>query len=214
MDRILVIDTATPACSVALFAGGAYLAGEYLHLGRGHAERLIPMIAALPDRGRANDIRVNVGPGSFTGIRVGISAARALALAWGADCAGYSCLSLVCAMAAKGTDTDTDVTIDVAMQAGHGEFFFQPFDAQRKALAPIESLSPARAATKSSASIIAGSAANALAEHISDAGAAEIFPDARQWQLISDEAPLPPDAAYIRSADAKLPGGEKTGASV
>lgn len=210
-EKTLVIDTATPVCSVALFADGELLAGEYLRLGRGHAERLIPMIQALPDRGKAGDIRVNVGPGSFTGIRVGISAARALALAWGANCSGYSCLSLVSAMAAK--EQASNIAIDVAMQAGHGEFFFQSFDKNRSAAAQIESLPPTDAALKSSAAIIAGSASDALAKLKPGARALEIFPDARQWSLISNEAPLPPDAAYIRSVDAKLPGGQIPGGS-
>uniref|UniRef100_UPI00359301A6 tRNA (adenosine(37)-N6)-threonylcarbamoyltransferase complex dimerization subunit type 1 TsaB n=1 Tax=Blastomonas sp. TaxID=1909299 RepID=UPI00359301A6 len=81
---MLVIDAATEACSVALFERDALIASDHAVLGRGHAERLIPMIAALPERGRADTILVNCGPGSFTGVRVGLAAARALALAWGA----------------------------------------------------------------------------------------------------------------------------------
>ena len=81
-ERVLAIDTATVACSVALFEDNALIASDYGEIGRGHAERLIPAIALLPDRGKADRILVNCGPGSFTGVRVGISAARALALAW------------------------------------------------------------------------------------------------------------------------------------
>ena len=101
--RRLVIDSATEACSVGLFDGDDLVAGAYAMLGRGHAEQLVPMIAALPDKGRADLIAVNTGPGSFTGIRVGLAAARALSLAWAAPLAGYSSLALVAAMAQAGS---------------------------------------------------------------------------------------------------------------
>ena len=87
--RQLVIDCATEACSVALFENGSMISGTLEMLGRGHADRLVPMIADLPGKGRAEEIAVNVGPGSFTGIRVGIAAAKALGLAWNARVIGY-----------------------------------------------------------------------------------------------------------------------------
>ena len=95
----LAIDTATAACSVALFDGDVLIGVERERVGRGHAERVLPMIAALPDGGRAARILVDVGPGSFTGIRVGVAAARGLALGWGAEALGYS--SLACVAAAE-----------------------------------------------------------------------------------------------------------------
>ena len=62
------------------------------------------MIAALPGKGRAERIVVSLGPGSFTGIRVGIAAARGLALAWQAEIFGYPTMALIAAqaMAARG----------------------------------------------------------------------------------------------------------------
>ncbi|MEE9433394.1 MAG: tRNA (adenosine(37)-N6)-threonylcarbamoyltransferase complex dimerization subunit type 1 TsaB [Sphingorhabdus sp.] len=198
--KTLVIDTATPACSVALFDSASCVAGEYQELGRGHAERLVPMIQTLPGNGQADQIYVNVGPGSFTGIRVGISAARALGLAWGAPCLGYSCLSLVAAMA------QTDGIIDAAMQAGHGEFFFQSFDEAGQAKTKLQSLKPKEAAAQSKAAVIAGSAANAVAELRGDGTAKHLLPDARQWLLLSAMPALEPKAIYGRQADAKPSG--------
>ena len=95
----LAIDSATEACSVALLEGDRLVAGDFRMLGRGHAEQLVPMIAALPGKGRARRIAVALGPGSFTGVRVGLATARALAFAWGAELVGYPTLALVGAMA-------------------------------------------------------------------------------------------------------------------
>lgn len=107
--RTLVIDCATEACSVALFDGARLLAADHRMLGRGHAERLVPMIAALPDRGKAARIAVAMGPGSFTGVRIGLATARALALVWDAQVVGYPTLALVAAMALAARDRKAHV---------------------------------------------------------------------------------------------------------
>lgn len=204
--RTLVIDSATEACSVALFDDAALVAGECHTLGRGHAERLVPMIAALPDKGRADRIAVNTGPGSFTGIRVGLAAARALALAWGVPVHGYSSLSLVAAMAAH---ENPGRAIDVVMTGGHGEWFFQPFGADGRAAAPLASLAPDAATQASRAAMLAGSQAEALAAaRRDDAPAAlALWPDARAFALLTAEMLRPdPLPAYGRAPDARLPG--------
>ena len=95
--RTVVSETSTTAFSVALIEAGAVIARTHDVVGRGHAERLIPMIADLPDGGRADRILVDCGPGSFTGLRVGIAAARGLALGWGAEVAGFSSLAVIAA---------------------------------------------------------------------------------------------------------------------
>jgi tRNA threonylcarbamoyladenosine biosynthesis protein TsaB len=201
----LIIDTATRACSVALFDGDVLVDARHEVIGRGHAERLVPMIAELPNQGRAEAIHVNVGPGSFTGIRVGVSAARALAVAWGAECHGYGNLALIAAIARQQCGSASD--IDVAIPGGHGELFFQTYHANGSAAADPQSLPPADAASISKASIIAGAAAAELTKLRGDGAALDIDPDARHWLLLANTHPIAPSPLYVRDADAKLPGG-------
>ncbi len=195
--KTLVIDTATRACSVALFDGEDCFASEYADIGRGHAERLVPMIAGLPEKGKADRIMVNVGPGSFTGIRIGISAARALGLAWNAPVGGYGCLNLLGAM------VESHEPVDVVMTGGHGEYFFQAFDGNRQAVSEPTSLTPQEAACRSTANMVVGDVANDLVL-LRGAGAAQFaLPDAREWFRIKCQTTLPPSAIYGRGADAR-----------
>ena len=121
---MLAIETATSACSVALIEDGVVIAAERATVGRGHAERLVPMIAALPDGGRADAVCVDCGPGSFTGLRVGIAAARALGFAWGMPVSGFTSLALI---AARWFDDHEGDAVTVVIEGGHGEVFVQPF---------------------------------------------------------------------------------------
>lgn len=207
--RTLVIDSATEACSVALFDGDTLIGGEWRLLGRGHAESLVPMIAALPDRGYAGRIAVALGPGSFTGVRVGLAAARALAMAWGAQLVGYSTLDLVAAMARKQCG---DVPVGVAMTGGHGEWFIEGFPAQQnQAHDPshaLASLQPQAAAQALSQSIIAGNQAQALVDARGHGQAVPLWPDAREFaqlaaaSLREDTSPI-----YGRAPDARKQDG-------
>jgi tRNA threonylcarbamoyladenosine biosynthesis protein TsaB len=200
--RRLVIDTATRACSVALFEEDRLVDARHEVIGRGHAERLVPMIAELPDRGRADAISVNVGPGSFTGIRVGVSAARGLALAWGAQCEGYNGLALIAAIAQHSAGASA---VDVAINGGHGELFFQPFDAAGLPLAPPASLAPDTAAAISKSPLVAGDSAASLIALRGGGNPVESGSDARKWPLIAHIDALPPSPAYVRGPDANLP---------
>ena len=203
--RTLVIDCATEACSVALFDGPSLLAGDCRQLGRGHAEALIPMIAALPGGGRADRIAVALGPGSFTGVRVGLAAARALAFAWGSDLVGYPTLALIAAMARPQAGAQG---LSVATTAGHGEWFVESFDPAGRSLAPLASLTPAQAAEAASGALVAGSQAEALVAARGHGTALPLWPDARAFAalphtaLSSDIVPL-----YGRAPDARLPAG-------
>lgn len=197
--KTLVIDTATRACSVALFEDDRVIAWHHEVIGRGHAERLLPFIAELPERGRADQVVVNVGPGSFTGIRVGVAAARALALAWNVRASGYGCLSLVAAMARA--ELAMAASIDVIMNGGHGEYFFQRFNDE--GLTTAQPVSVKLEDIPAWAGVIAGEV-TALTE-TSASVHMEILPDAGCWNLIAGCGPLPASPVYGRAPDAKPP---------
>jgi tRNA threonylcarbamoyladenosine biosynthesis protein TsaB len=89
--RLLAIDTALKACSVAYLDGDAAPVAVSEPMERGHAEALAPMVAAVMtgmDFAALDRIVVTTGPGSFTGLRVGLAFARAMALAVERPCVG------------------------------------------------------------------------------------------------------------------------------
>ncbi|MBY8824083.1 tRNA (adenosine(37)-N6)-threonylcarbamoyltransferase complex dimerization subunit type 1 TsaB [Sphingomonas colocasiae] len=199
--RTLVIETATGACSVALIEHGAVIAHAHEEVGRGHAERLIPMIAALPDKGRAGEILVDCGPGSFTGVRVGLAAARALGLAWGAVVHGYSSLALIAA-AADWNDVDS---LAVAIDGGHGQLFVQRFAKEpMKPLSDLASLVPEEAARFVPDDRIVGNAAATLVAARGSGHAASVGLEAARVVVLPVELrALAAVPIYGRAPDAK-----------
>jgi tRNA threonylcarbamoyl adenosine modification protein YeaZ len=166
----------------------------------------VGVIAELPDKGRADAILVDCGPGSFTGVRVGLAAARALALAWGAEVSGYSSLALIAASAFA--ELDAPETLSVAIVGGHGEYFVQRFDKEGvRPIAPLASLKPREAALLCGADPVAGSGAEAMRAAGASGRAIAIHADARGTALLPPTlATLPPSPIYGRAPDARLPG--------
>lgn len=206
--RTLVIDTATAACSVALIEDGQVVARLHEIVQRGHAERLVPMIAELPGGDRADAIAVDCGPGSFTGLRVGIAAARGLGLGWGVPVRGFSSLALI---AAAGFRARPSAELAVVIEGGHGEVFMQTFAATLQALTPLASLKP-EAAIAAIAALGAmraiGNGAARLRAVDPAVDAADALPDAADYVLLpSSLTTLPPTPIYGRAPDAKLPQG-------
>lgn len=205
--RVLVIETASEACSVALFEGERLIAHDHRVLGRGHAEALVPMIAALPGKGKAARILVSLGPGSFTGVRIGLATARALGYAWGAEVLGYPTLALV---AAQAQAAHPQASVTVCMNGGHGEWFVQDFT-NRQPDNDLRSLTPTHAITSGAQRQIAGNRAKEFAALLGDDRLViELLPDASRAHLVPEgllTASLTP--TYGRGADA-TPMAERT----
>lgn len=196
---ILVLETATAACSVALLDDeGGVLDARHEIVGRGHAERLAPMIAELLEGRRPDAILVDCGPGSFTGLRVGLAAAHGLAIGWGVPLAGFSSLALLAA--ADGTET-----VAAALHGGHGALFVQSFGGDP--LAPLDdlrSLPPAEAAAAIAAARVVGSGAEALVAARGWGDPRDALPNAAEaGRLPGALRSLPPRPIYGRAPDAK-----------
>jgi len=126
---ILAIDTALDACAAAVLDTGAnkLIAEESQAMKRGHAEALMPLIArVMKASGVAfaalDRIAVTTGPGSFTGLRVGLSAARGIALAAGKPVVGLTTLT---AYAAPVVSENSEHTVISAVDARHDHVYFQ-----------------------------------------------------------------------------------------
>ena len=197
---ILAIDTSTAACSAALFdSDGTCVAHRDQLIGRGHSERLVPMLDELLVSRRADVILVGAGPGSFTGIRVGIAAAQGLAIAWDCELKGISSLALL----AAGAETAGDVA--AAVDGGHGELFVQQFAGRTlEATSELLNLLPTQAAGIISAETVIGPGANALVEARDSGRAIAGWPSAQNALRLPEALrSLAPKPIYARAPDAR-----------
>ena len=215
--RVLAIDTALGACAAAVLdsQAGAILAAESIGMVRGHAEAVMPLIARVMDAARSefnelNRIAVTVGPGSFTGLRVGISAARGIALAAGRPAIGLSTLS---ALAAPHVAARSGDTIIAAIDARNEQVYFQVF-APNGVTVVTPRLDRVRAAVRAvpvGPTVITGSGAMLVAAHwpsgspiprVEDHAAPDIGWVARLGAAAQEEG-APPKPFYLRRPDAR-----------
>jgi tRNA threonylcarbamoyl adenosine modification protein YeaZ len=216
--RILAIDTALGACSACVFQAGeaAPLARESIQMDRGHAEALLPLIDRLishVDGGfeSLDRVAVTVGPGSYTGLRVGISAARAIGLAAGIPVVGVATLSAFLApMLAGGTRGLFTAAID----AKHGQIYVQAIAGGGLTIIPpsLMGLRDALRLLGSGPLVLAGSAAPLLAAEawaqgieatLTEAPLAPEITWVARLGAMADPASALPKPLYLRGPDAK-----------
>jgi tRNA threonylcarbamoyladenosine biosynthesis protein TsaB len=215
--RVLAIDTALAACSVAVFDSDAnrMLANQSLAMTRGHAEALMPLVErVMAEAGVAfteiDRVAVTTGPGSFTGLRVGVAAARGIAMAAEKPAIGVTTLSAYAAP----HQAEGQFPIIAAIDARHDHVYFQVFAPGGRALGEPR-LAPLREAAQAAAAAparLVGSAAQTIASALSDSDAAPVSVESRAapdvaWVArlgaLSPDSASPPIPQYLRAPDAQ-----------
>lgn len=217
--RILAIDTALEACAAAVLdtVHGGLAEHESEPMLRGHAEALMPMIKRVMDRAGTSfadldRIAVTVGPGSFTGLRVGIAAARGIALAAAKPAIGLSTLAAYAAPLIAADDTQP---VAAAVDARHGHVYLQIFGAGGRTLVSPRLASLQEAIQRAAASVsprLTGTAAELLAASwpagerppaAVDAGRAPDIGWVARLGAAAQETGAPPKPLYLRAPDAQ-----------
>ena len=225
--KLLAMDTATAACSAAVWRDGQVVARRFEPMVRGHAERLMPMVRAVMDEaaGGPGDfsaldaIAVTVGPGAFTGVRIGLAAARALGLAAARPVAGFTTLETVAA-----AQQEPGKPLLVALDSKREDLYVQLFDAGLTPLGAPAALLPGDvpAAVPAGPVAVCGDAAARAVAALAAAGREAALLDgpslpdaavlarlaAARWQ--DREAPRGvgngmPQPLYLRPPDVSLP---------
>jgi tRNA threonylcarbamoyladenosine biosynthesis protein TsaB len=206
---VLGLDTCLSACSVAVRDGERVLAWNSEVMARGHQERLAPMAQrVMAEAGLAfpqlERIGVTVGPGSFTGLRIGLAFAKGLGSALGAPVVGVGTLEALAA--------DIGGLVFAAIDARRGQVYVQGFDDGRALTAPDALAATSAAAWMMELAMgrpltVVGSGAALLAELAP--GAEVMAKDGADARLVArlaqDRSPNPPTPLYLRAPDAKLP---------
>lgn len=218
---VLAMDSSTSACSAALWADGTVLARRLSPMARGQSEALLPMVAEVMKEAGLSFadlglLAVTVGPGAFTGLRIGLAAARGLALATGLPLAGVTTTEAVAAGVPEAERQDRAVL--VAIESRRDEKWLQLFDSALVPLSEIHALRPEQAAQLATDAVVAGDAASVILPFLPGAVASSSsgFADAALVAALAADRwsrgdSLPPKPLYLRDADVTLPGRPATG---
>jgi tRNA threonylcarbamoyladenosine biosynthesis protein TsaB len=222
--RVLAIDTALAVCAAAVLdtERSSIVAHESLPMLRGHAEALMPLIKRVMEQAglafaELDRIAVTMGPGSFTGLRVGIAAARGLGLAAGKPVVGLTTLA---AFAAPLVAVDDTLPVVVAIDARHGHVYLQVLGpAGRTIVAPrLASLREALRVAATGAPRLTGNAADLLASAWPDGESPPSAVEQRDAPDIgwvarlgaaANETASPPIPFYLRAPDAQPQGASQ-----
>ena len=144
--QILAMDTATSSCSVALWCDGAIVAARREVMFRGQAEALVPMISDVLDEAKvtASDLdllAVTVGPGAFTGLRIGLATARGMGLAANVPCLGLTTTEVI-AHAVNASSWKRG-TLLVALDSKRADIYVQAFQLGLKPIKEASAMDPA-----------------------------------------------------------------------
>jgi tRNA threonylcarbamoyl adenosine modification protein YeaZ len=215
---VLAIDTALGACSAAVLdtVAGKIIASETLVMARGHAEAVMPLVARVMDDAAMefaalDRVAVTTGPGSFTGLRVGIAAARGIALAAAKPAIG---LTTFAGFAAPHIAADDSTALVTAIDARHEHVYLQVFGAGGRTIIPprVAPLREAVRAAMAGPARIVGSGAGLIAAGWPRLEPPPVLVDQREacdidWiarlgaaASVSDEPPTP---LYLRAPDAQ-----------
>jgi tRNA threonylcarbamoyladenosine biosynthesis protein TsaB len=218
--RVLAIDSALDQCAVAVFdtESQIILASRMLPMQRGHAEALLPMVDAVMQASglgfeSLDRIAVTIGPGSFTGLRIGISAARGFALALNIPAVGVSSFA---AFAAPFIVMQPRRAVAVVLDAKNDQAYFQEFDAVGTGLAEPAALalSEVAKALRQDALIITGTAAEQVllsakitgkSVQLAPCGPGPDIAMVARLGALADPNEGPPRPLYVRAVSATAP---------
>ena len=228
---VLALDSAAGACSAALFAGGAIQRREWAAMARGHAAALMPMVAAVmagQDYDSLDAIAVTVGPGAYTGLRIGLATARGLTLAAQLPIIGVTSFKAV-ARGARAAGAPPGPML-IALETKRADLYIQTLDATLAPTSEPACLDPEAVAeaypalwTQTQPIIVAGDAAPRLRAVLPDshrvivapgdglADAAIVAAEAAERLIVEPvlrDAPLP-RPLYLRPPDVSPPAADR-----